>query len=142
MASIFGLLNRIEAVDTDKIAEEAMQESAEKLADLNAEQINTGLKADGSTMPDYSFRSVFQYGKQPGPIKLRDKGDWQAGLYVKVEGSAVVFGSTDPKDDMLRQRYGDEIEGLSEKYKAEGILEAVQPAFTAKMEAATGLKMK
>lgn len=142
MASIFGLLNRIEAIDTDKIAEEAVQESAGLMADLNAEQINTGLKADGSEMPDYSFRSVFQYGKPAGPIRLRDKGDWQTGLYVKVEGSTVEFASSDPKDQMLRQRYGEDIEGLSEKYKAEAIREGVQPAFTAKMEAATGLTMK
>jgi hypothetical protein len=142
MASIKQMLNRFETLDTDKVIQETMQESADTLADLNAEQINTGLKADGTEMPDYSFRSVFQYGKPPGPIRLRDTGAWQAGLYAKVQGDKVVFESTDDKDKMLTDRYGDNIKGLSEKYKAEAIREKVRPVFKNKMQQATGLLMK
>ena len=132
----------MESLDTEKIVIETMQESTDTLADLNAEQINTGLKADGSEMPDYSFRSVFQYGKQPGPIRLRDTGAWQAGLYAKVQGDKVLFENTDGKDQMLTDRYGENIKGLSEKYKAEAIREKVRPVFKNKIEQATGLLMK
>jgi len=142
MATIKQKLNLFESLDTGKIVTEVMQESADALADLNAEQINTGVKADGSEMPDYSFRSVFQYGKPPGPIRLRDTGAWQAGIYVKVEGDKVVFNNTDGKDKMLTDRYGEAIKGLSEKYKAEGIREKVKPVFKEKMQAATKLLMK
>lgn len=140
MATILTVLRRVEAVDTDKICVESVQESKEVLADLNAEQINSGIRSDGTLMPDYSFRSVFQYGKQPGPIRLRETGAWQAGLYVKVEGNKVVFGSSDSKDQQLVDRYGPEIEGLSEKFKAEAMREKVRPVFKSKIEAATGLK--
>ncbi len=132
----------MESLDTEKIVIETMQESSDTLADLNAEQINTGLKADGSEMPEYSFRSVFQYGKQPGPMRLRDTGAWQAGIYAKVQGDKVVFDSTDGKDQMLTDRYGENIKGLSEKYKAEAIREKVRPVFKNKIEQATGLLMK
>lgn len=142
MSTIKGLLKRIEAVDTETICVESVRDSADRMADLNAEQINTGLKADGSQMPDYSLRSVVQYGKPYGPIRLRDTGQWQQGLYVKVQGSDVTFGSTDSKDQMLRDRYGDNIEGLSEQYKGEAIREAVRPNFRKRMQDATGLKMK
>lgn len=142
MASIKQVLNRIESLDTEAVIRETMQESEEALADLNAEQINTGLKSDGSEMPDYSFRSVFQYGKQPGPIRLRDKGAWQAGLYAKVQGDKVVFESSDSKDKMLTDRYGDQIKGLSDKFKNEAIREKIRPTFKKKIEEATKLKMK
>lgn len=141
MASILSMLRRFESLDTDKIISETMEESKETLADLNAEQINTGLKADGELMPDYSIRSVVQYGKPAGPIRLRDKGDWQAGLYVTVQGDKVVFNDTDNKDQKLTERYGEDIKGLSDKYKNEAIREKVRPVFKGKMEAATGLKM-
>lgn len=141
MATIGNMLRRFENLDTDKIISETMEESKETLADLNAEQINTGLKADGELMPDYSIRSVVQYGKPAGPIRLRDKGDWQAGLYVTVEGDKVVFNNTDNKDQQLTERYGEDIKGLSDKYKNEAIREKVRPVFKGKMEAATGLKM-
>lgn len=142
MATIKTVLNRFETLDTDKVILETMQESTDTLADLNAEQINTGLKADGSEMPDYSFRSVFQYGKPPGPIRLRDTGAWQAGLYVTVQGDKVAFSNSDDKDRMLTDRYGDKIKGLSEKYKAEAIREKIQPVFKSKIQEATKLAMK
>lgn len=141
MATIGNMLRRFENLDTDKIISETMEESKETLADLNAEQINTGLKADGELMPDYSIRSVVQYGKPAGPIRLRDTGAWQAGLYVTVEGDKVVFNNTDNKDQQLTERYGEDIKGLSDKYKNEAIREKVRPEFNSKMEAATGLKM-
>lgn len=140
MATIAKMLTKFEALNTDAIAVDTMEESKEVLADLNAEQINTGLKADGTEMPEYSFRSVFQYGKQPGPIRLRDTGAWQAGIYVNVDGQSVNFSSTDSKDKMLTERYGDEIHGLSEKYKGEAMREKIEPVFRQKIEAATGLK--
>lgn len=141
MATINGVLKRFENIDTDAICSKAVQMSQDVMADLNAEQINTGLKANGELMPDYSLRSVIQYGKPYGPIRLRDTGAWQQGLYAKVEGEKVVFGSTDEKDRMLRERYGEEIEGLSEKYKAEAIREAVQPNFNKLMEDAAKIDM-
>lgn len=139
MASISKMKARFERLDTDTIAEEAVRESANKMADLNAEQINSGIKADGSYMPDYSLRSVVQYNKPYGPIRLRDTGAWQQGLRVTVQGSSVVFDSTDGKDRMLRDRYGDAIEGLSDKYANEAIREAIQPNFTRRIKEATGL---
>ena len=121
-----------------------MQESTDAIADMSAEQINSGIKSDGTEMPDYSFRSVFQYGKQPGPIRLRDKGNWQAGKYARVVGDKLVISSTDPKNDMLENnpRWAGQIHLLSDKYKVEVIREKVRPVFKNKIEDATGLKMK
>ena len=142
MASIRQMLRKFEQLDTDSIIQDVMIESQDKMADLNAEQINSGIKADGSVMPDYSFRSVFQYGKPPGPIKLRDTGAWQQGLYARVEGDKVVFASSDSKNDKLIDKYGVQIVGLSEKFKIEVIRESIRPGIKEKMFVATGLMMK
>jgi len=142
MATIFKVLNRFKTLDTDAIAVQVIESSVDTMADLNAEQIDSGLKANGEVMPDYSFRSVFQYGKTPGPIRLRDTGAWQSGLYAKVENGKIVFNSSDEKDSLLTGKYGSEIHGLSEKYKLEAMREAVRPEFIKKMEVATGLKFK
>lgn len=144
MATILSMLRRFEALDTDKVITDTMQQSTDAIADTSAEQINSGIKSDGTEMPDYSFRSVFQYGKQPGPIRLRDKGSWQAGKYAAVVGDRLVISSTDPKNDMLENnpRWAGQIHLLSDKYKAEVMREAVRPAFKQNIEQATGLKMK
>jgi hypothetical protein len=142
MGTILSLLRKIEVIDTDKVCVDTMEESKEVLADYNAEQINTGLRSDGVEMPPYSNISVDFYGKPEGPIRLRETGAWQAGLYVKIEGSKVIFESSDEKDEMLTKRYTDKIHGLSEKYKAEAMREKVIPVFKSKIQLSTGLKFK
>ncbi len=158
MATIFKVLNRFKALDTDAIAVQVIEASVDTMADLNAEQIDSGLKANGEVMPDYSQASVEFYGKQPGPIRLRDTGAFQAGFFVTIKGGKVVFDSSDKKRDMLingdtaftkefgrtglEVGYGEEVFGLSEKYKLEAMREAVRPEFIKKMEVATGLKFK
>jgi len=59
---------------------------------------------------------------------------------VTAGSDKVTFSSTDDKNALLEGKYGTAILGLSEKYKAEAIREAIRPAFKKKIEAATGLK--
>ena len=140
--TILGLKRKFDSLDTNRVIEEVISDSTSILADLNTEQINSGIRADGSLMPDYSLRSVIQYGKQPGPIRLRDTGAWQSGLYARVIGDRIQFASTDSKDAMLVERYGPEIEGLSEKFKNEAMIEKIRPEFRNKILNAVGLLMK
>lgn len=118
-----------------------MVESQEVLADLNIEQLNKGLRSDGTVMPDYSQVSVEFYGKPDGPIKLKDTGAFYQGAYVRVTGDQVKFSSTDQKTEMLTERYRESIFGLNDQYKGEAIREVIQPTLNKKIEAATGLKM-
>ncbi len=142
MVTIGDLIRRFEAIDVNVIATKTIESSLDYMADLNALQINSGLKSDGEFMPDYSLRSVIQYNKPVGPIRLRDKGDWQAGLYAKLDGNKIVFKSSDTKDAELVERYGTEIEGLSEKYRFEALGEKIRPEFKREIESATLLKMR
>lgn len=158
MATILSMKKKFDALDTDMIAFDSVFETKEVAAEFNAEQINKGLKADGTVMPDYSRASVEVYGKPEGPIRLRETGAFQAGFFVTVQGDRVVFDSTDPKRDMLidgtgsfqkqfgktglEGGYGPEVFGLNADYKKEYVNEAVRLVFGKKIEAATGLIMK
>lgn len=77
-------------------------------------QLWQGVRSDGSEMPHYSFRSVFQYGKPEGPIKLYDTGDFYKGVLIDVRGDIFIMESADGKSTMLQNRYGKEILGLGE----------------------------
>lgn len=144
MATILSLKKRVEKLDTDKLIGEVIDNSTDVLADLNAQQINSGLRSDDTLMPDYALRSVIQFGKPAGPIRLRDKGDWQSGLFAKADPGreTIIFGSTDKKDELLTKKYGPEIEGLSEKFRNEAMIEKIAPEFKKKINEATGLLMK
>lgn len=142
MATIGSIKRKFEKLDTDKIIIDVMIAAQDPMADLNAEQINTGQRSDGSEMPDYSPVSVDFFGKPEGPIRLRDKGDFQAGYYARVEGDKIVFSSTDEKTVMLAKQYGNKIFGLNEKFKLEAIRDNIKPGIKNGIFEATGLKMK
>lgn len=79
----------------------AMEETANKAVTEQKLQLQQGLRSDDSVTPDYSFRSVFQYGKPPGPIRWYDTGAFYAGLLFDVQGEFFILDSADPKTEMI-----------------------------------------
>lgn len=88
-------------------------ENATLLEDMNISQLQRGQRADGITLPDYSERSVREFGKPPGPIRLYDTGAFYRAMNVQVIGKVIDFGNTDRKALKLVERYGEPILGLS-----------------------------
>jgi hypothetical protein len=121
--------NNLQALDIQTVSVQSIEQTKEYYADLNAEQLNKGRKQDGSLMPDYSLRSVIQFNKPAGPIKLYDTGAFYKGLKLDVNGVKLSVYSTDSKSDMLESKYGTEIFGLSIPFKREYIKDALQPEF-------------
>lgn len=105
-------LAMVESIDVDLSAQVAIENTADAIANEQREQLAKGLKSDDSFMPDYSFRSVFQYGKDPGPIKLYDTGAFYRGILIDVRQDIFIIESADEKSTMLQNRYGNEILGL------------------------------
>ncbi len=99
----------------DNIAIEVLEESAPQIEDKNIEQLQRGQRSDESFLPNYSPRSVAQFGKPFGPIKLYDKGDFYQGIKLEVFGHKVGITDTDSKAPMLVDRYEPEILGLTVK---------------------------
>ena len=90
----------------------AMEETANTAVSEQKLQLQQGLRSDDTTLPDYSFRSVFQYGKPPGPIRLYDQGDFYRGFFFDVRQDIFILDSADDKTMMLKKRYGEDIAGL------------------------------
>lgn len=140
MATILGMINKVKALDTDKVIDEAIDETLPDIEDINRERMLDGVKSDGSVMPNYSFISQTVYGYPDEPIKLKDTGAFQAGITAKRQGDKIVQTSTDSKTDMLTERYGEEIFGTGGSYKKQYQDDHLRPAINNKITAATGLK--
>lgn len=121
MGSLLEILEKIQDIDVDQAATRAIQNTHEAGEDAQRQQLAQGLRSDGTFMPEYSFRSVFQYGKEPGPIKLYDTGDFYRGIRIDVRGDLFIADSLDRKYPMLRARYGDDITGLGKDARIEYI---------------------
>lgn len=95
--------------------QEIFNEIKATVEDQNIFQLREGQRADGTFLPDYSPRSVNQFGKPPGPMKLYDQGDFYRGITLKVMANGIELTGLDIKTEMLQLRYGDNIIGLSEE---------------------------
>ncbi len=135
------LLDKVNALDTDKVINDSLDETMDAVEDINRERMLDGVKADGKMMPHYSYISRTVYGYPDEPIKLKDTGAFQAGITAKREGENIAQDSTDSKTDMLVERYGDEILGIGKgTYKKQYQDEHLRPTLNKKITAATGLK--
>jgi hypothetical protein len=149
MATIGSMKRRFEKVNTDDIIDRVMQDSSDFIADQNAEQMFHGERKDGDTIapeyqnPDYAAAKNTQ-NPLPGEgvPDLRLTGAFYAGIYVKVEGDKIIYGSTDPKAAKLEKKYGKGIWGLNAPFKAEVMREKVRPGIKNKIFESTGLNMK
>lgn len=103
--AVTDLKNRIKAINLDGIAERALQVNQAEIADLNREQLQQGITSTGGYLPDYSPASVNMYGKESGPIKLKETGDYYEGFAPRFEDKTFNIESTDWKTKMLEDRY-------------------------------------
>lgn len=149
MATIASMLNKIKSVDISTIAIASILETKETIGDLNIEQMNKGLRSDGSEiLPSYSDLTI-QIKKEKGQptdrVTLKDTGSFYEGVKVNISGEKIDITSTDEKTAKLNKKYSKSkgnIFGLSDKFKREYLNEKQRPSFKKKVELATGLKMK
>jgi hypothetical protein len=128
MASALEILKKLESINVDLSAQVAIENTAQAATDTQRGQLSQGMTSSGAFLPDYSFRSVFQYGKPPGPIKLYDTGSFYRGVLIDVRQDIFIMESADEKSRMLQDRYGENILGLGMQAKIEYI-RTLQPEF-------------
>jgi hypothetical protein len=105
MTTALQMLKRLERVDVLLSAQAAIEETASDATKAQRDQLNQGLKSDGTYQPDYSPTSVTKFGKPPGPIKLFDTGSFYRGIIVDVLGEKFSIFSIDEKNDFLEVKY-------------------------------------
>jgi len=98
-------------------------------------------------MPDYSERSINEFGKKPGPWRLKETGAFYLGITVKdINEKGWTLTSTDSKTAMLEKKAGKRIFGLNDETRAGGseseplATGIILPELKKQMEAQTGLK--
>ena len=112
---ITSLKNSIGRIDLDTATGRALKARSNDIAELNRDQLKQGKRADGSFLPDYSNNSVTKFGKKKGPIKLYDTGDFYEGIKPEFAKTDFLLKDDDSKTDLLEDRYGDDILGLSKE---------------------------
>ena len=129
MNAISELKARIEAIKKDLVFSlvDAYTEAAPAIEDKVAEQLQRGERADNVVLPNYSLRSVAQFGKPAGPIRLFDTGDFYEGIRAIPEVDGLLIEGFDSKTGLLQDRYGLEIIGLQERSIAELNEEVIAP---------------
>ena len=86
---------------------------------LNTEDqlYDDGVRSDGTLLPDYSQRSVEEFGKPEGHIRLKDTGAFYQSFRVKVDkyGFFIAADDVGDYDEPLTDVYGEDILGLTEE---------------------------
>lgn len=146
MGTIKGMFDRIAALDTNRVAANAIEETKETIEELNLEQMFSGLNSDGSEIsPPYKEFTVAMKKRKGQPydrVTLKDTGSFYQGIRTEIVGNKVITDSTDSKSDKLQEKYGQEIFGLGTVFKSIYVNETLRPAFSRNIEMMTGLKMK
>lgn len=128
MATANEILDKLNRIDINLSAQVAMENTASAATDAQRQQLHQGVRSDDTVMPEYSFRSVFQYGKPPGPIRLYDTGAFYRGIMIDVRQDIFIIESADEKNTMLQNRYGKEILGLGTQARIDYI-RTLKPEF-------------
>lgn len=114
---------------SDDIFRRAIVENQEEILDLNVAQLEVGKDSLGEFLDEYlsEFYALFKISigsKAPlGIPNLILEGNFTEGFILKGEGLEFFITSTDDKKDRLRDKYGEDIFGLSEDS-----LEEIRPA--------------
>lgn len=149
MGTAKSLREKIRAFDVNKATDKVVGDTLGAYADLNAEQMSQGLRADGKEIiPSYKpltirMKQLFGVGlgRVTDRVTLFDKGDFYKGIHTELRGQTIETTSSDEKRIGLEEKYGD-IFGLSQRYKQEYVEEYVRPYWKEVVEREVGLKLK
>ena len=106
------LMDRILKVDVNKIIDHSIASNEHEISDLNREQLNKGLTANGRDLGEYRN---FGYKGRLRPVDLRDTGAFQEKIFAVPFQDKLELIGTDEKTDKLQDKYGDDIIGLSDE---------------------------
>lgn len=115
------LQKKLKSIPVAHFIREAFNESRDVIEDMNAEQLQQGLRADGEEIrpkyrnPLYAEYKQFKNSKPThGTPDLRDTGAFYKGIKAVISGDTLELKGTDEKTEMLQEKYKDSIIGLSE----------------------------
>ena len=120
----------------NKVANKAIDENLSVMADMNRDQLTFGINAEGGEVGLYQSEPYARLkkaigGRAPfGTVDLKLTGDFHSGIFAKKSGKELRFGSTDTKQSMLSEKYGESIFGLTAENQTEVTNDYIFPIIT------------
>lgn len=144
MATIKDVNDRIQALDLRTKIPEILQETADAIADQQAEQMFAGERSDSTEiLPDYTDLTIAikkAKGQPTDRVTLRDTGSFQNKIKVAVKSDRFTVSSDDEKTAKLEKKYGKNIFGLNTQHLEEYGREVFRPKLQQYIKETTGLK--
>lgn len=146
--TIVSLYEKVQAMNTDVIIEEAIEETAGSITEENKKQMLAGKTASGAVIGEYRNELYAEVKNRMNPLPgfgvpdLKLTGSFQSKMGTNVIGDSIITESTDTKNQKLREKYGDGIFILGGDFKREYMDLSLRPALKQKIESATGLRMQ
>lgn len=137
--SLEGFVSKFK-ISTDEligIVQDALNEEKEYILILQKQQLAKGEKADGTSTPRYSPKTIRVREVEGNPVKgeriaLYDTGEfWNKMWALAVNGELEIY-SSDGKTEMLLATYGENVLGLTDE-NIEQLFERVIPIIQDKM---------
>lgn len=137
--SLEGLLSKFK-ISTDEligIVQDALNEEKEYILILQKQQLAKGEKADGTSTPRYSPKTIRVREVEGNPVKgeriaLYDTGEFWNKMWVLAVNGELEIYSSDGKTEMLLATYGENVLGLTDD-NIEQLFERVIPIIQDKM---------
>lgn len=139
--SILGLLSTVETVERNLndgfYTRKALEQNSQKIVELNVEQLyeyginSLGIRIDTyDPYSTYTVRVKKEKGQPYDRVTLRDTGDFHRSFEVVFGPASFYITATDSKTQMLVERYGERIFGLTTENKKELTEKYVVPEIT------------
>lgn len=128
---------RIERLDVDFEAGEAVEETKAVIKDLQLEQWREGVLSDGEEIkPPYTPNTVAikkRKGQPTNRVTLKDTGARDRATGVRVDGDLIRIGSDVEYDAHLEDKYTKKIWGLMDESRQQYIDDNLRPAYIARV---------
>lgn len=132
-------------IKQDVVLRAMINDNKQTLIDANRRQLREGERKDGTqigTYLPYTIQKRQERGLQTSYIDLYYEGGFYSRMYVETKGMTFLISSKDWKLDMLEDRYGEMILGISNENK-KWFMEQHGMGYIAKyISWQTGLKLK
>lgn len=113
-----------------EIVEKSIKKNEAEAIDLNTDQLYSGIDSLGNslgTYTEFTKRQKRAKGQPSDRVTLKDEGDFYDGFNIRSKKFPFILDSSDSKTDMLADKYGDDIFGLTPKNTKEYAREIVLP---------------
>lgn len=130
---------RFQAVSLDKQVQETVEETKDSIQLLQKDQLLRGLNSKGEKIGRYRSNKYARVKNEMNPLPglgipdLKVTGSFHTKISTTVTPDTFKSDSSDSKAPNLKEKYGNDIFGLTDESKSEYIQE-LKPVFVKKMK--------